>query len=237
VEVLTDRPEERFRTGTALCLEGEAGTLTIRESRPVADGPGWWIRFAEIPDRAAAEALRDRYLEIEVAAGDRVPGTWYWHELVGLEVRSIEGRVLGTVAEVYRAGGAEVFLVRGPDGELDVPGVRGIVTELAPERGMLVVDLDALALEARPVEDEEYVRPRDRRPHRRRGQPRAAGEPAGNDHGKPAAPRGSAPAEGQDAAEGSAPAERSSQAEVQDAAEDQGPAAASTPAATSAGDD
>ena len=49
---------------------------------------------------------------------------------------------------MYRAGGAEVFVVRGPRGELDVPGVRGIVLELAPERGEMVVDLDALALDA-----------------------------------------------------------------------------------------
>ena len=58
-----------------------------------------------------------------------------------------------------------MFVVRGPRGELDVPGVRGIVIDLAPERGEMIVDLDALALDARPVEDEGYVRPRDRRPH------------------------------------------------------------------------
>ena len=62
---------------------------------------------------------------------------------------------------MLRAG---VLVLRGPRGELDVPGVHGIVTELAPERGELIVDLDALALDARPVEDDEYVRPRDRRP-------------------------------------------------------------------------
>jgi hypothetical protein len=37
------------------------------------------------------------------------------------------------------------------------------VTDLAPDRGELIVDMDALALDARPVED-DYVRPRDRRP-------------------------------------------------------------------------
>ena len=56
-----------------------------------------------------------------------------------------------------------MFVVRGPRGEIDIPGVHGIVTDLAPERGELIVDLDALALDARPVED-DYVRPRERRP-------------------------------------------------------------------------
>ena len=78
-------------------------------------------------------------------------------------MRGSDGTELGRVVEIYRAGGAEVFLVRGPRGEIDVPGVKGIVLELAPERGEMVVDMEALALDARPVDD-DYVRPRDRRP-------------------------------------------------------------------------
>jgi hypothetical protein len=81
--------------------------------------------------------------------------------------------------DVYHAGGADVFLVRGPRGELDIPGVRGIVLDLAPERGEMIVDLDALALDARPVDDEDYVRPRDRRP---RKQPRGPNEAKGPKH-------------------------------------------------------
>ena len=69
-----------------------------------------------------------------------------------------------------------MFVVRGPRGELDVPGVRGIVMDLAPERGEMVVDLEALAIDARPVEDEDYVRPRDRRP---RKQPKGSRGPKG----------------------------------------------------------
>ena len=71
---------------------------------------------------------------------------------------SATGEELGTIVELYRAGGAEVFVVRGPRGEIDVPGVHGIVIELAPERGEMVVDLEALDLDARPVEASDYVR-------------------------------------------------------------------------------
>jgi hypothetical protein len=144
----------------------------------VADGPGWWLRFREIPDRNAAERLRDVYLEIDAPEEPRQPGLWFFHELEGLAVRSQAGEDLGTIVEIYRAGGAEVFVVRGPRGELDVPGVHGIVTELAPERGEMIVDLDALALDARPVEDEDYVRPRDRRP-KKQPKPKGPSQPKG----------------------------------------------------------
>jgi 16S rRNA processing protein RimM len=173
VELLTDRPEDRFEVGARLYLEGTPEVLTITDASPVADGPGWWLTFREIGDREAAERLRDVYLEIDAPEEPREPGRWYFHELEGLAVRSGGGEDLGTVVDIYRAGGAEVFVVRGPRGELDVPGVRGIVLDLAPDRGEMIVDLDALALDARPVEDDDYVRPRDRRPHK---QPRKRAE-------------------------------------------------------------
>ncbi len=176
VELLTDRPEERFTVGATLYLEGTSTGLTIAEASPVADGPGWWLRFAETPDRAAAETLRDRYLEIDAPVEEREPGRWLFHELEGLAVRSTTGEELGSVVEIYRAGGAEVFVVRGPRGELDVPGVRGIVAELAPDRGEMIVDLDALDMDARPVDDEDYVRPRDRRP-RKQAKPKGPAQP------------------------------------------------------------
>ena len=198
LELLTDRPEDRFRAGAVLHPEGSDEELTIREAFPVADGPGWWLRFEGIADRETAERLRGIYLEIDPPDEPREPGTWYWHEVVGLRARASDGRELGTVREVYRAGGAEVFLVRGPGGDLDIPAVRGIVLELALERGELVVDMDVLALDARPVEDEGYVRPRDRRP-RRAPKPRAGPSVAAPGPGPSSTPPPSSPTDDRDA--------------------------------------
>jgi 16S rRNA processing protein RimM len=177
VELLTDRPEDRFTVGGVLYPEGSAEGFTIAEATPVADGPGWWLRFRELPSREMAETVRDVYLEIEAPEEEREPGRWFFHELVGLAVRSTSGEDLGTVTDIYRAGGAEVFVVRGPRGELDVPGVRGIVTELAPENGEMIVDLEALDMDARPVEDDDYVRPRDRRPRKQSKGPKGPAQP------------------------------------------------------------
>ena len=125
IELLTDRPEERFVEGAVLYPEGAQRGLTIAEAVPVADGPGWWLRFREVRDRDAADALRGVYLEIDTPDEPREPGRWLVHELEGLAVRSGDGEDLGRIVELYHAGGADVFVVRGPRGELDVPGVRG----------------------------------------------------------------------------------------------------------------
>ena len=146
VEILTDRPEERFRRGRQLFREGSDDPLTIHSAHP--DDPGWLVRFEEIRDRDAAETLRDLYLEVALAPGEELPrGEYYWHEVVGASVVGLDGTALGTVADVYRAGAAEVFVVRdGPFGEFDLPAVRDFVRIFAPRRGEIVVDADALEL-------------------------------------------------------------------------------------------
>jgi 16S rRNA processing protein RimM len=157
--------------------EGSERRLTVASAAPVADGPGWWLSFREIRSRSAAEPLRDAYLEVEADRGaDLGVGQVYWHEVVGTEVRATDGRPLGRVADVYRAGEAEVYVVRGGDvGEFDLPAVRGIIVEFAPERGAIVVDGAALDLGAGPAEAPPA---RPRRPHRwsRHGKGAGAGE-------------------------------------------------------------
>jgi 16S rRNA processing protein RimM len=145
VESLTDRADDRFAVGQSLYVEGGDAPLTIVEADP--DAQGWRVRFAEVPDRTAAETLRDVYLEAVVAPGEQLPrGEFYWHQVIGAAVSDTDGTVLGQVVDIYRAGGAEVVVVRGPGGEMDVPLVRAVVRIFAPARGEIVVDGEALGL-------------------------------------------------------------------------------------------
>ena len=172
VEILTDRPEERYAAGSVLHREGSDAPLTVTWSSAVADGPGWRLQFAEVVDRATAEALVGAYLEIDAGPDAVLPrGSYFWHEVVGTPVTSTTGEALGTVRDVYRSGGAEVYVVAGgPYGEFDVPGVRDFVRIFAPRRGEIVVDPVALDLTlptARPSGAGDGERPR--APRRRPG--------------------------------------------------------------------
>jgi 16S rRNA processing protein RimM len=154
IEVLSDDPE-RFAVGAVVFAEGDVAPLTVAWSQD--SKPGILVRFEERDSREAVEPLLDRYLE--AVAIDSLPeGTWYWHQLKGLDVRTTDGRSLGSVVDVFRAGGGEVYVVRGgPLGELLVPGVKDVVVELDPAAGHLIVDADALSLPDKP--------PRRRRRH------------------------------------------------------------------------
>jgi 16S rRNA processing protein RimM len=192
VEVLTDDPEGRFGVGAVLFPEGSASSLTVAESSAVADGPGWWLLFREVRDRSGAEALKDVYLEA-ADTGTREAGTWLWSDIVGLTARTTDGRELGVVTDVYRTGGAEVYTVGRGRGELDIPAVRGVIVELDPPRGVLVVDAEALALDEVAEPDPDAARPprppAPRRPRRReRRARRAATDAASIQESPPAKP-------------------------------------------------
>jgi 16S rRNA processing protein RimM len=178
VEILTDHPEDRFAPGSVLHREGSDEPLTVAWSSPVADGPGWRLRFQEIPTREAAEALRGAYLEwVAQPDAELGRGEYFWHEVIGAAVRGVDGAELGTVRDVYRSGGAEVFLVDGgPYGEFDVPAVRAFVRVFAPRRGEIVVDVEALDLTPPRKRRANGDRPRAprRRPGPRKKQPAPA---------------------------------------------------------------
>jgi len=143
VEILTDN-QDRFAPGSLLYPEDSDMRLTVVSAQ--RDGPGLLVRFAEVPDRYAADQLRDTYLE--ATAADLPSNAFYWHDVIGCEVQSDDGEVLGTVRDVFRVGVSEVYVVDGSRGEILIPAVQSVVKELMPGERRIVVDGDALGLNA-----------------------------------------------------------------------------------------
>jgi 16S rRNA processing protein RimM len=190
VEVLTDRPEQRFRPGIVLYREGSEAPLTIASAEAVQDGPGWRVRFEEIATREGADTLRNAYLETVVhPVADLARGEVYWHEVLGVTVRGVDGLDLGTIRDVYRVAENEVYVVAGgPYGTFDLPAVRAFIRIFAPRRGEIVIDAEALDLQppkARPTGDDRPKAPR-RTTRKRRATP-AAPEAAATDEPAPEA--------------------------------------------------
>ncbi len=191
VEVLTDRPEDRFRPGVVLYREEASAPLTIASAEAVADGPGWRVRFKEIVTREQADGLRGAYLESVVhPVGELARGEVYWHEVVGVAVKGLDGTDLGVVTDVYRVAENEVYVVSGePFGTFDVPAVRPFIRIFAPRRGEIVIDAEALDLQ--PPRRREVDPDRPRAPRRKTRKPRAAEGAAGPQAAEPQGSEGS----------------------------------------------
>lgn len=76
------------------------------------------------------------------------PDAWYHRDLVGLPVRTVEGRSLGNIAEIYDTGEVDVWLLRVPDGDRVLPALRRNLVSVrlrqGDEPGEVVVTEDAV---------------------------------------------------------------------------------------------
>jgi 16S rRNA processing protein RimM len=149
IGVRTDEPELRFAVGSRLDTDpADVGPLTVAGMR--WHSGALIVRFSGVRDRDAAAALGGTWLSVDsgtLAAPDD-PDEFRDHDLVGLSVRTAEGTVVGTVEDVLHHG-QDVLAVRplGPGhggtaapGEILVPFVKAIVTEVDVAAGVVVID-------------------------------------------------------------------------------------------------
>ena len=66
---------------------------------------------------------------------------FYQHDLIGLEVRTQAGEVLGEVAELLPTGANDVLVVQGPAGEWLLPLIEDVVQEVDLATREVVVEL------------------------------------------------------------------------------------------------
>jgi 16S rRNA processing protein RimM len=141
VIVRTDFPEQRFGVGAVLQTDPtSAGPLTLESVRPHHDR--LIVRFAGIPDRTAAEALRDVLLCVDSAdlSPPADPDEYLDHQLVGLAAVTPVGEVVGEVVAVEHAPASDLLVVRRPAGQTAlVPFVVAIVPEVDLVAGRVVL--------------------------------------------------------------------------------------------------
>jgi 16S rRNA processing protein RimM len=135
LEVLTDRGD-RLSVGSLLFAEGEDDPRRISAMETGGRVP--IIRLEGIDNREQAEAMIGRYLEVD--AEPLPDGSYYWHQIVGLQVADESGRQLGTVVEVFRAGENEVYRVES-EGQPDLllPALRQVIRDIDLEAGRMIV--------------------------------------------------------------------------------------------------
>ena len=100
------------------------------------------LKLGGCDDRNAAEELRGQLVQIPIE--EAVPleeGEYYYFQLIGVRVEAESGESLGQVVDVLETGANDVYVVRGPQGEVLLPAVKDVVLKLDLEAKQMVVNL------------------------------------------------------------------------------------------------
>ena len=138
VKTFTHSPEKLGAYGTLSTKDGRALTVAqLRASKPDEAV----VRFAEIADRNAAEALKGTELFVPREALPAAEADEFYHaDLVGLRAEDEEGRVLGTVSGVHNFGAGDVIEIVRADGDtVMLPFTREVVPVIEIEAGRVII--------------------------------------------------------------------------------------------------
>ena len=101
------------------------------------------IKFKEINTVEQAETLRNSYLEVDRAQA--IPlneGEYFIADLIGLEVYSDEGKLIGKVDDIYNTGANDIYVVKNDLGkQILLPGIKDVIKNVDLEKGQIIVHL------------------------------------------------------------------------------------------------
>ncbi len=143
------RGEVRIRLETDVLANLEAGRrVNVGPNRDPAEiedfHPGIKprLKLRGVRTREEARDLRGNEISVPLAEAAPLPeGSYYGVELIGVRVVARTGETIGTLREVMATGSNDVYLVRGPAGEVLVPAIPDVVQEFDPDGRVLTIDL------------------------------------------------------------------------------------------------
>jgi len=140
----SDNPERiNLLVKVELCLGSERRFFEVDKAS--IHGRFWLIKFKGIDSRSDAARIRDSLVLIPKQDRMLLPeGSFYHDQLIGLQVYSFDGDLLGSISEMVTTGGHDLFLIVRHDREDEkklIPAVKKFVRQIDLKKGIMVVDL------------------------------------------------------------------------------------------------
>lgn len=143
-EILTDFPE-RFARLREIAVGEAYKPYRLLSARLHKGGVILQLEGVDSPEKAAE--LRGKFLYVPISEAMPLPeGTYYQHQILGLEVYTTSGDLLGSVTEILETGANDVYVVRNGGREVLIPALADVV-EYDLEHHRLVVALPPGLLE------------------------------------------------------------------------------------------
>lgn len=98
------------------------------------------LKLEGINNPEDAEMLRNAFLEID--REDAIPleeGTYFIADLIGLDVYTDEGKLLGKVDDIYNTGANDIYVIKDELGkQILLPGIKEVIKEVILDEKIIV---------------------------------------------------------------------------------------------------
>ncbi len=136
VAVATDFPQ-RFAPSSKVYINRQPMTI---------DSTEWHkgkaiIKFNTIDSIEDAEKLQGQLVEIHHSQLHHLPEGQYYHfQLIGLEVWTSQGELLGNITEILTTPSNDNYVVSGTKGEILIPAIEDVIKSIDLNKGCLVIE-------------------------------------------------------------------------------------------------
>jgi len=136
VKVVTDFPQ-RFTPSSTVYVNRQPMTI---------DSAEWHkgnviIKLNTIDSIEAAQRLKGQPLEIHRSQLKPLPEGQYYHfQLIGLEVWTTQGELLGNITEILTTESNDNYVVHGTQGEILIPAIEDVVKSIDLNEGRIVIE-------------------------------------------------------------------------------------------------
>ena len=80
-------------------------------------------------------------MEIERSQDYPLPeGQYYHHQIIGLQVRTTQGELLGNVIEVLTGKSNDNYIVQGAKGDILIPAIEDVVQSIDLDQGIITIE-------------------------------------------------------------------------------------------------
>ena len=140
----SDFTDERFKPGNALylfdkgALVKEVVVKTHRKHKQFD-----LLSFEKLEDINLIEGFKGFDIKIsEDQQQDLEDGSYYYHQIIGLDAVTLDGEKIGKISEILAPGANDVWVVnRKGKKELLLPVIDDVIKKVDLEQGLVVVDL------------------------------------------------------------------------------------------------
>lgn len=140
VDVLTEN-RDRLQSIESAWVGATPGEARLHRMEHVRLSPAAVIvKLSDVDSRTHAETYRGQYVFVdEKESPGPGPGSYYVHELIGLEVVDEQGTHLGTISDVRRFPAQDLWVVARGGREILVPAVKEFIRSVELERRRVIV--------------------------------------------------------------------------------------------------